>query len=44
VFDSSLRHEAGNLGSRPRDVLLVDFRLSEDEIDAVDRLRAGFGT
>jgi hypothetical protein len=42
VFDSSQQHEAGNLGSEPRDVLLVDFRLSEPELDEVDRLRAAF--
>ena len=40
VFDSSLEHEAGNLGSQKRDVLLVDFRLSEAELEAVDRMRA----
>lgn len=40
VFDSSQQHEAGNLGTEPRDVLLVDFRLSEHELDEVDLLRA----
>jgi hypothetical protein len=39
VFDSSLMHEAGNLGTEKRDVLLVDFRVSEAELAAVDRLR-----
>lgn len=40
VFDMGQLHEAGNLGSAPRDVLLVDFRLSERELEAVERLRA----
>jgi len=40
VFDSALEHEAGNLGVQKRDVLLVDFRLSEEELLEVDRLRA----
>lgn len=40
VFDTSHQHEAGNLGTQPRDVLLVDFRLSDDEVALVDRLRA----
>ena len=43
VFDSGLDHEAGNLGQQLRDVLLVDFRLSEQELNEVDRLRAEFG-
>jgi aspartyl/asparaginyl beta-hydroxylase (cupin superfamily) len=42
VFDSSLEHEAGNLGTTPRDVLLVDFRVAEDELAEVDRLRREF--
>lgn len=42
VFDSSLLHEAGNLGTTPRDVLLVDFRVTEAELCEVDRLRAEF--
>lgn len=42
VFDSAQQHEAGNLGTAPRDVLLVDFRLSDRELEAVDRLRAAF--
>lgn len=42
VFDSSLEHEAGNLGKEKRDVLLVDFRVSEAELVEVDRLRAEF--
>jgi hypothetical protein len=42
VFDSSLPHEAGNLGTARRDVLLVDFRVSESELSEVDRLRAEF--
>lgn len=40
VFDSSLEHEAGNLGEEKRDVLLVDFRLSEEELAGVERMRA----
>lgn len=44
VFDSSLPHEAGNLGAAKRDVLLVDFRVSESELSEVDRLRAEFRT
>jgi hypothetical protein len=36
----SLEREAGNLGTAPRDVLLVDFRLTDNEPAAVDRLRA----
>lgn len=40
VFDSSLEHEAGNLGAHKRDVLLVDFRASEQELAIVDQLRA----
>jgi aspartyl/asparaginyl beta-hydroxylase (cupin superfamily) len=42
VFDSALPHEAGNLGTVARDVLLVDFRLDDDEVAAVERLRAEF--
>ncbi|MCK5943191.1 MAG: aspartyl/asparaginyl beta-hydroxylase domain-containing protein, partial [Planctomycetes bacterium] len=42
VFDSALTHEAGNLGTEPRDVLLVDFRVSPAELAEVDRLRAAF--
>jgi aspartyl/asparaginyl beta-hydroxylase (cupin superfamily) len=42
VFDSSLLHEAGNLGTVDRDVLLVDFRVSEPELDEIDRLRREF--
>lgn len=42
VFDSSLPHEAGNLGAIARDVLLVDFRVGEAELREVDRLRAEF--
>jgi ornithine lipid ester-linked acyl 2-hydroxylase len=42
VFDSALQHEAANLGTRPRDVLLVDFRVTADELREVDRLRAAF--
>lgn len=40
VFDSALQHEAGNLGTQKRDVLLVDFRVSDAELREVDRLRA----
>jgi murein DD-endopeptidase MepM/ murein hydrolase activator NlpD len=43
VFDHSHMHEAANLGAEPRDVLLVDFRLTADESAAVARLRAGAG-
>ena len=42
VFDSSVLHEAGNLGTEKRDVLLVDFRVSDDELREVDRLRAEY--
>ena len=42
VFDSSVMHEAGNLGTEKRDVLLVDFRVSEAELREVDRLRAEY--
>jgi hypothetical protein len=42
VFDTSLPHEAANLGTSPRDVLLVDFRLSDQEVAEVDRLRREF--
>lgn len=41
VFDHSIQHEAGNLGDQPRDVLLVDFRLSRAELQIVARLRRG---
>ncbi|MGE3174611.1 MAG: aspartyl/asparaginyl beta-hydroxylase domain-containing protein [Planctomycetota bacterium] len=41
VFDHSCRHEAGNLGDEPRDVLLVDFRLTAAEVEMVARLRRG---
>lgn len=41
VFDHSVVHEAANLGSEPRDVLLVDFVLSQEEREVVARLRRG---
>ena len=44
VFDSSQTHEAGNLGSERRDVLLVDFRLDDAELEQVERLRAAAST
>ncbi|HEB51937.1 MAG TPA: aspartyl/asparaginyl beta-hydroxylase domain-containing protein [bacterium] len=40
VFDSNLEHEAGNMGRQHRDVLLVDFRLNEQELEELERLRA----
>jgi aspartyl/asparaginyl beta-hydroxylase (cupin superfamily) len=40
VFDHSHMHEAANLGTEPRDVLLVDFLLTADEKREVERLRA----
>lgn len=43
VFDHSFEHEAGNLGTEPRDVLLVDFRLEPAEAALVQRRRAAGG-
>lgn len=40
VIDTSIQHEAANLGTVPRDVLLVDFRVAGAELDEVERLRA----
>jgi len=42
VFDAACPHEAGNLGQAPRDVLLVDFRVTGAELDELQRLRTEF--
>ena len=39
LFDHSMIHSSHNLGSEPRDLLLVDIRLTEKEVAAVVRAR-----
>jgi ornithine lipid ester-linked acyl 2-hydroxylase len=41
VFDHSLPHTAQHCGDRPRDALFVDFRVSDDEANALRRRRGG---
>jgi len=38
VFDGCLEHEVANFGPAPRTVLLVDFRLTDEERDEVARV------
>ncbi|MBI5850329.1 MAG: aspartyl/asparaginyl beta-hydroxylase domain-containing protein [Planctomycetes bacterium] len=39
LFDHSMIHSSHNLGAEPRDLLLVDIRLTDDEVTAVVRAR-----